>query len=61
MILVHDAALDEMIEPVCKLAAMKPMNDWPDDIKRLVAEARKVQRAYGFEVETIPAPMSSRR
>ena len=44
--------IDELNEPVCTLATLRPSNDWPDDVKMLIGAARRVQKLYGFEVVT---------
>ena len=47
-----EPSVDDLIEPVCFLAALRPTNDWPNEVKRLVAAARAVKERYGFEVES---------
>lgn len=44
--------IDELNEPVCTIADLRPDNDWPNEVKALVAQARKVKKLFGFEVVT---------
>lgn len=45
--------IDDLVDPVCHIADLKPSNDWPDNLKSLVGYARRVKEEFGFHVETI--------
>ena len=49
---IDSDTIDELNEPVCTIANLRPDNAWPDEVKALVAQARKVKALFGFEVVT---------
>lgn len=53
MVLPSDDTIEELIGPVCTIADLKPTNDWPAEVRTLIAAARSVKKLYGFEVHTM--------
>lgn len=52
MAIIDEDTIDALNEPVCTIADLRPDNAWPDEVKALVAQARKVKALYGFAVVT---------
>ncbi|MDE3038910.1 MAG: hypothetical protein KGJ21_10745 [Pseudomonadota bacterium] len=47
--------IDDLIDPVLHIADLRPNNDWPPELRALIAAARKVKALYGFGSVTIKA------
>lgn len=43
--------LDDLIGPICHIAALVPTNEWPRDLQVLIGLARKVKDSLGFQVQ----------
>lgn len=50
---IDEDTIDDLCEPVCSLAELRPDNAWPNEVKKLIAAARDVKKLYGFRVVTI--------
>lgn len=47
---LSDETLDDLLQPVCTIANLRPQSDWPEEVRGLVGFARQVKKKFGFEV-----------
>lgn len=47
---ISSETLDELLQPVCAIANLRPQEDWPEEVRGLVGWARQVKKKFGFEV-----------
>ena len=57
---LDEEAFDALIGPVCLIAELEPVDDWPDELRALVDAARHAKAAFRFHVETSAMDVTER-